>query len=138
MPSPLLLSLGMSGFVLHGDLSRNLLYLLLCVVTMDTIGTIYIYKLKGLDQIERDKFCRKLLGRTVKTHHGKYVHHVEGLLDTIPHIRINRGVIIAEKVSEQKISTFFKDHKIQHVFIRDLFLINDDIRRMKNGNTRQN
>jgi len=105
---------------------------------MENIGIIAIYELKGLDQIERDKFCRKLLGRTVKTHHGKYVHHVEGLLDTIPHIRISRGVIIVEKVSEQKISNFFKDHKIQQVFMRDLILTNEDIRQMKNENTRQN
>ncbi len=105
---------------------------------MDNIGTIIIYKLKGLDQIERDKFCRKLLGRTVKTHHGKYVHHVEGLLDTIPHIRISNGVIIVEKVSEQEISTFFNDHKIQQVFIRDLILTKEDIRGMKNENTRKN
>lgn len=117
---------------------ETFLYLLLCVVTMDHIGTIIIYKLKGLDQIERDKFCRKLLGRTVKTHHGKYVHHVEGLLDTIPHIRISNGVIIVEKVSEQEISTFLNDHKIQQVFIRDLILTKEDIRGMKNENTRKN
>lgn len=105
---------------------------------MDNIGIIIIYELKGLDQIDRDKFCRKLLGRTVKTHHGKYVHHVEGLLDTIPHIRISRGVIIVEKMSEQKISTFFTDHKIQQVFMRDLILTNEDIRWMKNEDTSKN
>lgn len=103
---------------------------------MGNIGTIAIYELKGLDQIERDKFCRNLLGRTVKTHHGKYVHHVEGLLDTIPHIRIGRGVIIVKKVNEQKVSNFFKDHKVQKVFMRDLILTNEDIGRMNNENTR--
>ena len=59
---------------------------------MENIGSIVIYKLRELDQIERDKFCRELLGRRVKTHHGKYVHHVEGLLDAIPHIRIIRDI----------------------------------------------
>lgn len=103
---------------------------------MKNIGTIVIYELKGLDQIERDKFCRKLLGRTVKTHHGKYTHRVEGLLDTIPHIRVTRGAIIVENVNEQKISNFFKDQRVCKVFVRNLILTMEDIKQMRNENTR--
>ncbi|PIW88069.1 MAG: hypothetical protein COZ94_01755 [Nitrospirae bacterium CG_4_8_14_3_um_filter_41_47] len=98
---------------------------------MKNIGSIIIYALKGLDQIERDKFCRELLGRTVRTHHGKYKHHVKGLLDTIPHIRITRSVIIVEKVNKQNISNFFEECGVKEVFIRDLILTNEDIRRIK-------
>ena len=104
---------------------------------MKDIGTIIIYKLEGLDQIARDNFCRELLGRTVKTHRGKYTHHVEGLLDTIPHIRVARGVIIVEKANKLNISDFFKEHGVREVFMRDLILMEEDIRRlMKNENTR--
>ncbi len=96
-----------------------------------------IYKLKGLGQIERDNFCRELLGRTVKTHRGKYTYHVEGLLDTIPHIRVARGVIIIEKANNQKISVLLRDHGVQEVFMRDLILMEEDIRRlMKDEDTR--
>lgn len=101
------------------------------------VGTIIIYKLEGLDQIERDNFCRGLLGRTVKTHRGKYTHHVEGLLDAIPHIRAARGVIIVEKANKQKISIFLREYGVREVFMRDLILTEEDIRRlMKNENTR--
>lgn len=104
---------------------------------MKNTGTIAIYKLKGLDQIERDNFCRKLLGRTVKTHKGKYTYHVEGLLDSIPHIRVARGVIIVEKENKQKISDFLRDHGVHEVFIRDVLLMEEDIKRlMKDEDTR--
>jgi hypothetical protein len=103
--------------------------------SMKTIGTIIVYQLKGLGKIERDQVCRKLLGRTVKTHHGKYTHHIEGLLDTIPHLRISRGVIVVEKKNAQILAAFFKDWCVETVFIRDIILTMDDIGRMKNENT---
>lgn len=103
---------------------------------MKAIGTIVIYQLKELDQIKRDKLCRKLLGRTVKTHRGKYTHHIEGLLDTIPHLRITRSVIVVEKKNAQTLAAFFKDWGVEKVFIRDLILTTDDIGRMKHENTR--
>jgi len=104
---------------------------------MKNIGTVVIYKLEGLNQIERDNFCRGLLGRTVKTHGGKYTHHVEGLLDSIPHIRVARGVIIVEQANKQKISDFLKEQGVREVFMRDLILMEEDIRwLMKDEDTR--
>lgn len=98
---------------------------------MKELGTIIIYKLTKLSQIERDKICRKLLGRTVKTHHGKYTHHVKGLLDITPHIRVGRGILLIEKTNEQKLSKFFRDHKIEDIFIRDIILKKEDVEGLK-------
>ena len=61
---------------------------------MENTGLIIIYKLEGLLQIDRDKICRKRLGRTVKTCKGKYAHHVKGILDDIPHIRAGNEILI--------------------------------------------
>lgn len=94
-------------------------------------GTIIIYKLTALNPIERDNLCRELLGRIVKTHHGKYTYRIKGVLDDVPHIRIGRGILITEKVNKQKLFRFFKKYKIKNIFIRDIILTKTDIRRLK-------
>jgi len=99
---------------------------------MENIGLIMIYKLEGLSQIDRDKLCRKLLGRTVKTHKGKYTHHVKGILDNIPHIRVGNGILIINKTDEIKISNFLEENKVKNVFIRDIILTKNDINKLKN------
>ena len=98
---------------------------------MKNIGSIIIYKLKELGQIERDKFCRELLGRTVKTHRGKYTHHVVGLLDTTAHIRIGKGIILVEKAERRRIADLFISYNIKDVFIRDIILTESDIQELK-------
>jgi hypothetical protein len=100
---------------------------------MEKAGSIIIYQLTGLSQIYRDKLCRKLLGRTVKTHKGKYTHRVKGLLDTVPHIYIGRGALIINKTDEKKLSNFFKDHGVKEVFIRDVILIKEDIDKLNDN-----
>ncbi|ODS38061.1 MAG: hypothetical protein A7316_08615 [Candidatus Altiarchaeales archaeon WOR_SM1_86-2] len=99
---------------------------------MKKVGSIIIYRLTELNQIERDKFCRKLLGRIVKTHRGKYTHHIKGILDTVPHIHVGRGILIVEKTNKQMLSDFFRDHGVKNVFIRDLILTKSDICKLKN------
>ncbi len=98
---------------------------------MKKTGSIIIYKLTGLSQIGRDKLCRKLLGRTVKTHKGKYTHSIKGLLDNIPHIHIGRGVIIINKTDEIILSNFLNEHKVAEVFIRDIILTDDDVNKLQ-------
>ena len=93
-------------------------------------GTIIVYQLTGLKQIDRDKFCRAFLGRIVKTHKGKYTHTIVGFLDAIPHILASRAVVIIDKKDKQRVSLFFKKWKVNDVFIRDVVLTNDDIRRL--------
>ncbi len=99
---------------------------------MNNTGSIIIYKLTGLSQIDRDKLCRKLLGRTVKTHKGKYTHHIKGLLDDIPHIRIGKGILIINKEEEIRLSNFLKTHEVKEVFIREIILTKKDINKLKN------
>jgi hypothetical protein len=98
---------------------------------MREIGSIIIYGLEGLCQIERDKFCRQLLGRTVKSHHGKYTHRVRGLLDNIPHIRVGRGIIIVDKPDKKRLVDFFRYYGIQDVFVRDIILTKTDIQELR-------
>lgn len=94
-------------------------------------GTIIVYRLTELEQIKRDKFCRAFLGRTVKTHGGKYTHTITGFLDAIPHILVGRSVIIIDKKDKQRVSLFFKKWKVKDIFIRDVVLTKEDMRRLK-------
>ena len=98
---------------------------------MENTGLIIIYRLIGLSQIDRDKLCRKLLGRTVKTHKGKYTHNIKGLLDDIPHIRIGRGILIINKTDEVKLSNFLKEQGVGDIFISDIVLTKEDISKLK-------
>ena len=97
---------------------------------MKEIGSILIYRLTALDQIERDRFCRELLGRTVKTHQGKYTHRIEGLLDIIPHIRVGRGILIVKRANRRGLSDFFRNRGVEDIFIRDIILTKTDIRKL--------
>lgn len=98
---------------------------------MENTGLIIIYKLAGLSQIDRDKLCRKLLGRTVKTHKGKYTHNIRGLLDDIQHIHIGKGILIVNKENEKKLCDFFKNHEVKDVFIREIILTKNDVNKLK-------
>ena len=99
---------------------------------MENTGLIIIYKLEGLSQIDRDKVCRRLLGRTVKTHKGKYTHRVKGILDDVPHIRVGNGILIIDKTNEIKLSNFLEENKVKNVFIRDIILTKSDINKLRN------
>lgn len=98
---------------------------------MEKAGSIIIYQLTGLSQIYRDKLCRKLLGRTVKTHKGKYTHNIKGLLDDVQHIHIGKGILIVNKENEKKLVIFFKNHGVEDVFIREIILTKNDVNKLK-------
>jgi hypothetical protein len=98
---------------------------------MENTGSIIIYKLTGLSQIDRDKICRELLGRTVKTHKGRYTYHVKGLLDDIPHIHAGKGILIANKENEKILFDFLKNHKVEDIFIREIILTKNDVNKLK-------
>lgn len=98
---------------------------------MENTGSIIIYKLKGLSQIDRDKICRELLGRTVKTHKGRYTHHVKGLLDDIPHIHAGKGILIVNKDNEKTLFDFLKERKVEDILIREIILTKNDVDQLK-------
>lgn len=98
---------------------------------MEHTGLIMIYKLTVLSQIDRDKLCRKLLGRTVKTHKGKYAHNIKGLLEDVQHIHIGKGILIVNKENEKKLTLFFKNHGVEDVFIREIILTKNDVNKLK-------
>jgi len=45
-----------------------------------------------------NQFVQKFYGQDTTTHEGKYKYHRRGLLESIPHIRLIRGVIVVRGV----------------------------------------
>lgn len=101
-------------------------------IKKSNLGSIIIYQLTNLNQIKRDKFCRKFLGRTVKSYYGKYTSTITGFLDSIPHIRVKRGVVAIRKKDKPKVSQFLKKWDVKNTFIRDIILTKKDIERLEN------
>lgn len=51
----------------------------------------------GMNNTELGKFVKKFYGQETSTRNGKYRYRRKGLLDSIPHRKLLRGVIIIRK-----------------------------------------
>ena len=88
-------------------------------------GTLISYKLNKLPPQERCKIYRKLNGWKDKSQHSKYTYDREGILSSIPHILVNRCVLITGKDGADKIISFLNENKAE-VFVRDIILKEQD------------
>ena len=95
---------------------------------MDT-GTLISYKVKRLPAPERCKIYRKLYGWMDKSQYSKYTYNREGLLSNIPHIPVNRSVLIVKKEDSEIVISFLKENKAE-VFTRDIILNKSDIEKL--------
>ena len=55
-------------------------------------GAIITYRLPGMDSSRRTRFAENILGQDRKV--GERSYRRRGLLDTLPHWRVNRSVIV--------------------------------------------
>ena len=90
------------------------------------IGTLAVYNLTGINQSDRNKFCRKFLGWRDKSQHSKYVYNRRGFIDDLPHVRVERAIFIFRKEDVKTVLSFFKEYKIK-VFTRDVILEKSDV-----------
>lgn len=96
------------------------------------LGTLISYKLNKLPSQERCKIYRKLNGWKDKSQHSKYTYDRKGILSSIPHILINRCVLIVGKEDADKLIFFLNENKAE-VFVRDIILNKSDMKKlMKN------
>jgi len=60
---------------------------------------------------ERNKFFRELYGwkQIVTKNDRKYIYDREGLLDEMPHIKVDKSIFIIEKKFEHMMAQFLKD-----------------------------
>ena len=76
------------------------------------ILVIFTIKTKKFESIsERNRFYKELYGwkQIVKKQEKRYVYRRNGLLDEIPHIRVDRSVFIILREHMKKIERFMKE-----------------------------
>ena len=64
-----------------------------------------------------------------KSQYSKYSYDRKGILSSIPHILVNRCVLIAGKEEADKIISFLKENNAE-VFVRDIILTKQDIEKL--------
>ena len=85
------------------------------------------YRLVGLDQPEKNRFCRMFFGWTDKSQHSKYTYPRDGLITGIPHISPSRSLLIVREEDAGRIIRFLRKHKVKS-FVRQVVLKKSDIR----------
>lgn len=92
----------------------------------DGLGKILAYRvLKNAGPRRTDEFVRKLYGREVTTHKGRYHYRTKGLLDGIPHRKLIRGVLILRPEDEGAVVKFLQKYKAEY-YSRDIRLTAED------------
>ena len=59
---------------------------------------------------EISRFCQKFYGQNTSSHGGKYRYQRRGLLDSIPHRKLSRGVIVLRKEDLDVVVQLLKDY----------------------------
>ncbi len=98
------------------------------------LGTLISYRLNKLPLPKRCRIYRNLNGWKDKSQYSKYTYNRKGLINDIPHIIVNRCVLIVKKEDAHKLISFFKENDVT-VFVRDIVL---DVSDLKNLNEHDN
>ncbi len=89
-------------------------------------GTIIAFNTHtGKDRVRASKFAKLFYGQETSSHKGRYRYRREGLLDSIPHIRLIRGVVIVSKNDADRVVHFLKENRAEF-FARDVILLPED------------
>lgn len=91
-------------------------------------GTIVVFRLpKKSEQRRLNQFCKRFYGQETSSHGGTYRYRRKGLLDSIPHRKLTRGVVIVLEKDVEIVLKFLKDFKAE-VHIREVVLTPGDKR----------
>jgi len=92
----------------------------------DGLGKILAYRvLQNAGPRKTDEFVRKLYGREVTTHKGRYRYRTKGLLDEIPHRKLIRGVLIVRPEDGEVLIKFLEEYGAEY-YSRDIRLTAED------------
>jgi len=84
---------------------------------------------------ERNCFYRKLYGwnQIVNKPSGKYKYRRKGLVDKVPHIRVDNSVILIDRNAEDDFERFFKEWAEKVTFNMFKVMLEDRQRKMMFG-----
>lgn len=88
---------------------------------------------KNIGPARTNCFVQKFYGQNVTSHRGKYRSHKHGLLEDIPHVKLQRGVIILLKKDGAAVLNFLKEYNAE-THVRDIILTPEDEKALANHN----
>ena len=77
-------------------------------------NTLISYSFTGLLSSTQNIVRKALLGHSDTQKNGKYTYKKSGLLDTIPHQKIQRGVILVSRADAKPICSLFVKYQVKH------------------------
>ena len=94
-------------------------------------GKLFAFRiLEQTDPKTATRFCRTMYGYKDRSNKGKYEYHRPGFLDTIPHLKLIRGVIIVQEKNAKTLAKFLKKHGAE-IHIRKIELTASDKQKLK-------
>ena len=84
---------------------------------------------------EISKFCQKFYGQDTSSHGGKYRYRRRGLLDSVPHRKLARGVIVLRTEDLDVVVEFLRDYTTE-IHVRKMELSDYDEEVLKDLITR--
>lgn len=79
---------------------------------------------------DRVRFNHEFWGRTTSSWGGKYRYHVPGLMQSIPHRRLIRGVFLVRRRDRDRVVAFLEKRKAE-LYVRRVHLERDDLGPLK-------
>jgi hypothetical protein len=95
-------------------------------------GVIIVFKNPKAEPKKLCKFCREFYGYKDHSQKGKYTYQRKGLLNEMPHIKINhvRTVIVVKEEDSETVINFLKKYDAT-VYARKIELSSEDISEIK-------
>lgn len=90
-------------------------------------GILVVMKFRNLSPGEKAKIFRLLYGYSGSSNYGKYCYPKEGVLSSIPHIKLTRGVFILRKGDERVIKDALKGRNVE-IEMREVMLSSRDLK----------
>ena len=93
-------------------------------------GWIIIWRLpSGVAPAERTKFHTAFYGQHSSSHQGRYAYRREGLLDTIAHRKLGRGIVLVRDAGRSPVEDLLRQHA-EEIHVRRVRLEPEDIEAM--------
>ncbi len=73
------------------------------------------YELTNLDQYHKVLVNRDLFGYTDNSNNGSYQYKRKGVLNSLSHFKLKKGVIIVKNQDQKKVSSVLNKHKVKHM-----------------------
>jgi len=74
-------------------------------------GNIIVFRFpKRVSHVKVNEFCRKFYGYTDRSNKGRYNYKRPGFIDSVPHVKVIRGVVVVALADTKKVVDFIENY----------------------------